>query len=26
MMFPKMTAKALGMGGCFCLIEAGHRT
>lgn len=23
-MFPKMTAKALGMGGGFCLIEAGH--
>jgi hypothetical protein len=26
MMFPKMTAKALGMGRGFCLIEAGHRT
>jgi hypothetical protein len=25
MMFPKMTAKALGMGRCFCLIQTGHR-
>jgi hypothetical protein len=25
MMFPKVTAEALGMGGGFCLIQTGHR-